>query len=77
MDQNSIEALKKAHDHYVNAHQIITQRTQFYAEEFEAVQGCTAFLKRMAISLKEQIEKLEKESANAGSEEVQASPAEH
>lgn len=54
-----IEKLKVAHDHCVNAHQIITQRTQFYSEEFDAVKGCAEFLKEMALKLRGQIEALE------------------
>jgi hypothetical protein len=58
MEITDIEKLKIAHDHCVNAHQIITQRTQFYSEEFDAVKGCAEFLKEMALKLRGQIEAL-------------------
>jgi hypothetical protein len=59
-----VTKLKIAHDHCVVAHQIITTRTQFYTEEFEAVKGCADFLREMAMKLKGQIETLEPKETN-------------
>lgn len=38
-----LDALKRAHDHYATAIQILTQRVQYYHEEFNAVQQMVAF----------------------------------
>lgn len=65
-----VEKLKIAHDHCINAHQIITQRTQFYSEEFDAVKGCTEFLKEMASKLRAQIEALEPKEEKVDNEQV-------
>lgn len=63
-----VTKLKIAHDHCVNAYQIITTRTQFYTEEFEAVKGCSDFLKEMAMKLKGQIKTLEPKETNEQTE---------
>lgn len=70
MEISDIDKLKVAHDHCLNAHQIITQRTQFYTEEFDAVKGCADFLKEMATKLRGQIESLEPKEEKAADEQA-------
>lgn len=56
---SEIDQLKKAHDLYVTTVQILTQRVQFYAEEFEGVKRLIEFHTAVAKDLKEKIEALE------------------
>lgn len=78
MEQKTeLEQLKLAHDYYVTALQILTQRTQFYAEEFEAVGNLVKFFQTMAKELKSKIEAIEpkKEGENVeGPEEPEGTP---
>jgi hypothetical protein len=55
----NLEQLKLAHDYYVTTLQILSQRCQFYAEEFEAVGNLVKFHKGMLEQLKQKIEALE------------------
>lgn len=56
---SEIDQLKKAHDLYVTTVQILTQRVQFYAEEFDAVKQLVEFHKALAKDLNEKIKALE------------------
>jgi hypothetical protein len=67
----SIDQLKKFHDFYVTSAQILSQRIQFYVEEFDTVKELVEFHKNMALKIREDIEKLEpkKEENGEGSKD--------
>lgn len=60
----SLVQLKKVHDFYVTQHQILSQRVQFYAEEFDGVKELIDFNRDMAIKLKAIIEAKEPKAEN-------------
>lgn len=58
-EQSEIQKLKEAHDYYVTTVEILSQRIQFYAEEFDAVKNMIAFFKQMAMDLRLKIQSME------------------
>lgn len=66
----SLDQLKKIHDLYVITVQILTQKCQFFAEEFQSVTELIEFHKSMAKANREKIEELEppKKEAKDGEE---------
>ena len=62
----TVDQLKKTHDFYITVAQILSQRIQFYAEEFTAVTELINFNKDMAKKLAEIIESLEAKKEENG-----------
>ena len=54
-----LDALKRAHDHYATAIQILTQRVQYYHEEFQAVQNMVAFFEHLKEQTLQAVYKIE------------------
>lgn len=69
-----IDELKKLHDYHATVIQIITQRVQFYVEEFQGVSELVEFYKKMCIELKSKIEALEKEQSDVKEEPTNGTP---
>lgn len=57
-----LDNLKKVHDFYATTIQILTQRVQFYAEEFDAVKAMLEFYHLQLLEIKKQIAELEPKS---------------
>lgn len=55
--EKELSALKNAHDHYANSIQILTQRVQYYPEEFQTVSNTVEFLSTLKNQVKSEIEK--------------------
>ena len=55
----SLEQMKRVHDHYVMTLQILTQKCQFFHEEFQAVNDLITFYRAMVKAQRENIEALE------------------
>jgi len=69
-----IDELKKLHDYHATVCQILTQRVQFYVEEFEGVQNLVQFYSKMCAELKIKIEAAEKEQSNVKEESTDGTP---
>lgn len=59
MEDNQLEQLKKAHTYFASAVQILTQRVQFYAEEFQTVSNTVAFLSHLRDDAWSKVQELE------------------
>jgi hypothetical protein len=66
----SIEELKKSHDFYVITVQILSQRIQFFAEEFDAIKSLIQFHQAMIKALAKKIDALEPKEPKDGQEQV-------
>jgi hypothetical protein len=66
----SLESMKRVHDYYVMTLQILTQKCQFFHEEFQGANDLVAFYKAMIKAQRENIEALEpkKEEKQDGQE---------
>jgi hypothetical protein len=59
MTKNELEQLKKAHDYFATAVNLITTRTQYYHEEFQAVSNVVQFITVLRDDAKKKIEEIE------------------
>lgn len=59
VEELAVDQLKTAHDVYVTTAQILSQRIQFFAEEFESITAIVNFHKDMAKKLRVKIEEME------------------
>jgi len=59
VNKEQIDTLKKTHDYYITMAQILSQRVQFYAEEFDGVKELISFCKIIAETVKKSIDALE------------------
>lgn len=71
IESPSKDTLIKSYNHFATSNQILTQRVQFYFEEFDGVKLLVEFNKMMADNLKAQIDKIEAEEAK----NVEAEPS--
>lgn len=54
-----LDALKKSHDYYATAIQLLTTRVQYFHEEFQGVANVVQFLTHFRDTLKAEIEQIE------------------
>ena len=59
MNKNELEQLKNAHDYFATAVNLITTRTQYYHEEFQAVSNVVQFITVLRDDAKKKIEEIE------------------
>jgi 23S rRNA G2445 N2-methylase RlmL len=73
MSENNLDTLKKAYEQLAFVHQVLTQRTQFYIQEFEVAKEATKTITDMANKLSDQIkEKMEQQEAPVEVQNVEA-----
>jgi hypothetical protein len=59
MTKDNLEQLKKAHDYFATAVQILSTRCQFYHEEFQGIANTVQFLSHLRDDAKNKIEEVE------------------
>jgi hypothetical protein len=59
MTKNELEQLKNAHDYFATAVNLITTRTKYYHEEFQAVSNVVQFITVLRDDAKKKIEEIE------------------
>ena len=68
-----LEEKKKTHEKLAFIHQVLTQRTEYYIEEFEIAKDAATMITNMANELADQIkEQMVSDMANEVSNEVDA-----